>query len=217
MNRKLLLLLGAVITVVAIRLVLLLVHTERAASTGAPPTASTASPPSVSPPATRPAIPSSTSDTGSAAPSGSDSGSSASADDAPSDYTVGGVRIRDHRAGAHAQIDVPPAVHVPGGRQIASHLTSDLSTLVAAALRECGAAVPSDARGARPRIEGQIVIAIKEQRATITGAVLPARDVADSSSAALQQCVEQRAIGATTPSGNEPDIDRYQITLSLRL
>src|SRR6202000_1486048 len=99
-------------------------------------------------------------------------------------------------------LEVPPAIHVPGGYKIPSQLTSELSKLVAAAVRECSAAVPSDARGERPRIEGQIVIAIKDGRATIISAALPARDVADAASAALRQCVEQRAIGAATPSGN---------------
>jgi hypothetical protein len=208
MNRKLVLLFGAIITVVAIRLALVLLRPDHPAND-----AVTRAPAPSTPLVTRPVIPSST---GSAA-SGSDSGSSASADDAPSEYTVGGVRIRDHRAGTHAPIDVPPAIHVPGGYKVPSQLTSELSKLVSAAVHECSAAVPSDARGARPRIEGQIIIAIKDGRATITSAVLPARDVADSASAALRQCVEQRAIGSMTPSGNEPDIDRYQITLSLRV
>src|SRR5262245_35312697 len=51
------------------------------------------------------------------------SASAPSASDTPSEpgtpvkeYVVGDVRVRDHRSGDHPPLDVPPAIHAPGGR-----------------------------------------------------------------------------------------------------
>jgi hypothetical protein len=132
-------------------------------------------------------------------------------------YTIGNVNVRDHRSRTQAQLDVPPVIHAPQGRRIQSTLTSAISQHVRAAVATCAVDVPQSARGARARIEGQITIAIKNQQATITGAVVQLRDVTGIAFDPIKQCVEQRSIGATTSSSDEPDIDSYGITLSLRL
>jgi hypothetical protein len=136
---------------------------------------------------------------------------------ASSDYTVGNVRIRDHRSGEHPQVDVPPAIHPPEGRKIPSQLTSDIAQRLRALTSACGASVPPEARGAAPRLDGEIQIAIKNQQATVTSAIFQARDVAAASQDAVKQCMEQKAIGVGAPSGDEPDVEGYAITLSLRL
>jgi hypothetical protein len=133
------------------------------------------------------------------------------------DYMVGGVRIRDHRSGDHAPIDVPPAIHPPEGRKLPSELVNDVSQKVRAAVSECAASVPPDARGEKPRAEGEIVVAIKNHQAAITGATIQLRDVTGASVDAVKQCIEQKAIGAATPSGDEADVEGYSITLSIRL
>jgi hypothetical protein len=133
------------------------------------------------------------------------------------DYVVGDVRVRDHRTGTHDQLDVAPVIHAPTGPKIASQLSSDIAKNIRGVVAECAATVPADARGARSRFEGQVKIAIANQVATITSAALRLRDVTGDSSAIAQQCIEQKVIGISTPSGNEPDIEGYGITLSLRL
>jgi hypothetical protein len=77
--------------------------------------------------------------------------------------------------------------------------------------------VPPEARGATSRLEGQVLIAIKNQQATVTGATYQARDVASAAQGPIKQCMEQKSVGVTTPSGEEPDVEGYGIVLSLRL
>jgi hypothetical protein len=141
----------------------------------------------------------------------------ASSDASASEYTIGGVRIRDHRSGERVAVDIPPTIHPPGGRKIPSQLSSDIAQRLRAVLAECAASVPPEARGATSRLEGQILIAIKNQQATVTGATYQPRDVASAAQGAIKQCMEQKSIGVAAPSGAEPDLEGYGIALSLRM
>ncbi len=132
------------------------------------------------------------------------------------EYTVGGVAIRDHRSGEHAARDLPQNVHPPGGHKIDSHLTWEISQKVRAVTKDCAASVPKDARGSAPKVEGQIVIAIKDKQLAITGATMQVRDVT-SAGDTVKQCIEQKSVGLTNPAPDEPDVDNYSITLSLDL
>ena len=133
------------------------------------------------------------------------------------DYMVGGVRIRDHRAGEHARVDVPPAIHPPEGRRIPSQLTSDIAQKVRVTTAECASNLSTAARGTTPRVDGTIMIAIKNRQATVTSATVQLRDVAADAAAPVKQCIEQKSVGAATDAGDEPDLQDYAITLSLRL
>jgi hypothetical protein len=136
---------------------------------------------------------------------------------APDEYMVGGIRIRDHRSGDHARVDIPPAIHPPQGRKIPSQLTSDIAQKLRAVTTECTAGVPKEARGAAPRLEGEILIAIKDHQAQITSATFQLRDVAAGADGPVKQCMEQKSVGVATPAGDEPDVEGYAITLSLRV
>jgi hypothetical protein len=133
------------------------------------------------------------------------------------DYMIGDVHVRDHRSGEHAQLDIPPAVHPPQGRRIPSQLTYDITRKLRGVVNECAANVPREGRGAKPRIEGEIMIAIKNQQATVTGGTVQLRDTDAASAAPVKACIEQKAVGVATPSGDEPELENYAITLSLRL
>jgi hypothetical protein len=134
-----------------------------------------------------------------------------------SDYMVGDVRVRDHRSGDHDKTDVEPVIHPPTGPRIDSKLSSEIARSMRGVVAECAALVPAGERGAKPRFEGQIKIAVARGSATITSAQIRLRDTTGDSITAAQQCLEQKVIGISTPSGNEPDIEDYGITLSLRL
>jgi hypothetical protein len=153
---------------------------------------------------------------GAAAPS-TPGDSPAEAPDTTREQTFGNVVVRDHRTGAHDTIDVPPVIHAPQSHKIASQLSYDISQPVRAAVTECAASVPREARGPKPRFEGQITIAIKNHQATITDAVLQLRDVTGVALDPLKQCVERKAVGVSVPSGDEPELEGYSITMSLRL
>lgn len=129
------------------------------------------------------------------------------------EYTVGGVRVRDHRKGDHPKLDVPPNIHPPGGRKIASTLTSDLAQLARAVMNECVAKIPKEARGGSPRLEGQITIAIRDKQVTVTAATMQLREVVGASSDEAKQCIEQRSLGITAPA-DEADLSGYTINLS---
>ena len=202
--------LGVIVVLAIVGLYVALARGEHVANTGSPGTPKNSEPARLAPDTSRiprPVAPSP------ASASGASSDGAGSADG----YAIGDVYVRDHRSGTRAQLDVPPVIHAPQGRRIQSTLTSAISQHVRAAVATCAADVPQSARGARARIEGQITIAIKNQQATITGAVVQLRDVTGVALDPIKQCVEQKSIGGTTSSGDEPDIDSYGITLSLRL
>lgn len=136
--------------------------------------------------------------------------------EAPREYMVGDKKIRDHRKGNPPPIDIPPSVHPPEGRKIHSNLTMEVSQKVRAVVTECAAAVPPEARGVKPRVEGQIVIAIKDKQTTITGATMQLRDVVGAAVAPTKACIEQKTVGIIHPT-DEADIASYDITVSFAL
>jgi hypothetical protein len=133
------------------------------------------------------------------------------------DYMVGGRRIRDHRSGARTDDAVPAPIHPPEGRKIPSQLTSAVAQQVRAVMTECAASLPAHARGAEPRLEGTIAIAIKDQRATVTRAAVQLRDVSADAAQAIAHCIEQKSIGVATSARDEADLEAYSITLAFRL
>lgn len=149
------------------------------------------------------------SDPGSAAPSPSE-------DAPPTEYTVGGVQVRDHRSGSNKPMDVPPNVHPPEARRIASSLTSAISTQVRAAVRDCATQVPPEARGTTPKVDGLISIEIKNKQATVTKADIQVRDVVGAALEPTRQCIEQKSLGLHAPT-DEADLADYGITISFML
>jgi hypothetical protein len=133
---------------------------------------------------------------------------------------IGDVRVRDHRTGEHTPVDVPPPPARPprpDGRKIPSQLTSKLGQGIHPLLRQCTAGVPAEARGPKARIDGEILISIRDHQATVTSATLKLRDVAEDAKADAEQCLARAALGFVAPAGDESDLDDYSITLSLTL
>ena len=140
----------------------------------------------------------------------------AGSNDNVTEYQVGNVAVRDHRSGDHAVRDVPQNIHPPGSRKIDSQVTWEISQKVRAVTKECAARIDKDARGAAPKVEGQIIIAIKDKQVTITGATMQVRDVT-SGADTVKQCIEQKSVGVSANGGDEPDVSDYSITLTLDL
>lgn len=138
----------------------------------------------------------------------------------PLEYTLpDGRKVRDFRpAKDRKPMEVPPTIHAPGGRKIQPELTSLFSDAVMKAMRECGQAIPKEVRGAKPRLEGQIVIALKQGQGTVTGAVFKLMDISSESIAETgRQCVEQRALSVKVPATGEADLDSYSINMSFAM
>ncbi|TMQ12374.1 MAG: hypothetical protein E6J90_15060 [Deltaproteobacteria bacterium] len=136
---------------------------------------------------------------------------------ATTEHTIGETRIRDHRTGEHAQPEIPPPSHPPGGREIAPQITGDLGQQLRPLVRTCAAHLAPEARSDKSRIDGQITIAIRDHQATVVAAAFQLRDVAEAAQAEVKQCLTQRAVGLTAPASNEADLDGYAISLSLAL
>ena len=132
-----------------------------------------------------------------------------------SDYVIGDVHVRDHRAGNNAPMDVPPNIHAPNTRQLPSTLTQDIAQKIRGVLADCAKAVPKDARGDHPRVEGQILVSIKDHTLSITQATMQLRDLSNEDvAAATKQCVETHAVGLSTDASDQDDIDNYSISVT---
>jgi len=138
----------------------------------------------------------------------------------PTEYTLpDGRKVRDFRAPQNRKpLELPPSVHAPGGRKIPPQLTGLFADEVQKHMRECGTAVPSNVRGAKPRLEGQIVIAIKQAQGSVTSAIFKVTDLTSESIAeTTRQCVEQKVLTVKVPATGEADLDSYSINLSFAL
>lgn len=130
---------------------------------------------------------------------------------------INGVRVRDHRRDKTKPIDVTTGGRPPDARKIQPSLTADISNRMLPVVRECGAGVPPEARGPKPRVEGEVVIAIRNKQVHVTKAAVQLTDVVGASLEPTKQCLEQKLVGLTMPAGDEADLEDYTITLSYGL
>jgi hypothetical protein len=130
---------------------------------------------------------------------------------------VDGVRVRDHRTGDTAPRDMPHPAHPPEARRIPAALTQAITNKLRPVVMECAASIPPEARGTTPRIDGQLVIAIRNKQVSVTKTVVKLRDIAGASAEPVQQCIEQKSLGLMTPAGDEADLEDYGIALSFRV
>lgn len=134
----------------------------------------------------------------------------------PKEYDLNGRKVRDHRAGDHAPIDIPPAVHPAEGPRIASSLTSEIGQKVRAKVAECGQQIPADQRGEKPRMEGLLNIAIKNKQVTVNSATIQLRNVEGAAVEPAKACIEAAAM-TIVQGTTEPDVASYDINLSFSL
>jgi len=135
----------------------------------------------------------------------------------PRDYVVGDIRVRDHRAGNRELLDIPPNVHPAEGRKIPSTLTHEISQKVKDVMMQCVANLPREARGEKPRLEGQISIAIKDKQLSVTKSTMHLRNMSGESVEPAKQCIEQKSIGLVNPAPDQDDLDDYTINLSFAI
>jgi len=132
------------------------------------------------------------------------------------EYLQGETRVRDHRAGEHGAFELNPAPpRRLERRDTAPQLSTDLAQRIRPLLRDCTASVPPEVRGDKPRVEGEVIVAIKDHQATITSAALALRDVPETAQVEARQCLARSAVGLVASAGDAADVDGYPITLSL--
>ncbi len=130
-----------------------------------------------------------------------------------SQYTIDGIPVRDHRTHAGTQQPFDQSLHEPNTRQIPATLTADVSRKVNAVMRECGHLLPADARGPKPRVEGDLIVSIKGGVLTVDKSMLQLRDVVGDPGP-MQQCVEQKTVGLSTAASDQADLTNYSIHVS---
>lgn len=125
---------------------------------------------------------------------------------------IDGVRIRDHRGDAAVADDLPPALHRPSGRRLPATLTHEVSARILAAIAPCAEAVPREARGDKPRIEGVVDVAISDGQLAITKASIKLREVVGAAVAPTEQCMSDAVVGLRLAT-EEPAVASYALNL----
>lgn len=135
----------------------------------------------------------------------------------PTETIINGVRVRDHRRDRTQPIEIAPRTRPAYARKIPPELTADISNRILPIVRECASNVPREARGVKPSVQGQLVIAIKDHRVQIRQATIEIADVVGAALEPTQQCIQQKALGVTAPAADEADLEDYALRLSYTL
>ncbi|HEY0250343.1 MAG TPA: hypothetical protein VGC41_02410 [Kofleriaceae bacterium] len=131
------------------------------------------------------------------------------------EYMVGDVKIRDHRRGSNAPMDIPPNSHPSNARELPLELTHDITNQVNKAILGCSTTVPKEARGDKPKVIGQLVVSVKNRQLSVTGLTLETRDISDAAAAdALKQCAQEKSASMTANAHDVDDILNYKIQLN---
>ncbi len=133
------------------------------------------------------------------------------------EYAANGAIIRDHRTGTHAPIELDPNAKPENTHKLQPALTKAVADRVREVMHECVATLPATARGANPRLEGSINIAIKAKQVLINKAAINVRDVNGDAAEVTRLCIEQKSLAITHPAGDEDDLTSYDINLSFAL
>ena len=134
------------------------------------------------------------------------------------EYMVGDTKVRDHRSGSNVPRDIPPNPHPANARDLPSELTHAISQQVKNQIYACAAAVPKDVKGDKPKVIGQLNVAIKDHKLSIIGMSLETRDINDEAAAtALKQCAQEKSAGFTSPAKDQDDIADYNIQLNFAI
>ncbi len=135
----------------------------------------------------------------------------------PKEYMVGNVRVRDHRSGDNKPLDLPPNMHPAESRELPSELTNDISQQVRRRLFECASAVPKEARGTKPKLVGQLTVAIKDHKLSITDMALQVRDLEGPSGDTLKQCVMEKSATFAADARDQADVENYGIAITFAI
>jgi hypothetical protein len=132
----------------------------------------------------------------------------------PVEYEIDGVKVRDHRKNP-GQMKLPPNIHPPQQRRIASSVVGDIHTQVRKLSAECARSVQASDRGDKPKIDMQVTVSIKDKQVTVLKSVAAISDVAGASGDGVKTCMEQKALTVVANAPDEPDVESYSINLTM--
>jgi hypothetical protein len=140
-------------------------------------------------------------------------GRTATDDGSAKTYQIEGITVHDHRgSNAGPPMDLPPNMHPPGSREIPVSIVSAFSKEVRRVVFDCTHDLPQAQRGPHSRVEGEIVIAIKDGKASVTKSLMQLRDTTGDVEQ-VRQCIEQHATGLSVDGEGQADLDGYSIHL----
>lgn len=135
----------------------------------------------------------------------------------PKAYSVNGAIIQDMRSGNHEPF-TPSATPKPANaRRLEPTLTKAVADRVRDVMHECVKLMPDGVRGAKPRLEGSINIAIKDKKVLINKADLIVNDITGDAAETTRQCIVGKSMAITHAAGDEADLESYDINLSFTL
>jgi len=138
-------------------------------------------------------------------------------DNQVTETVVNGVRVRDHRKDKSKPFTMPEQIRAPGTRRIAAEVNQAISSQVLPIVRACVASVPADAKGAKPKVEGEMIVSIKGHQVRVGSVSVELADITGAAVEATRQCIQQKAIGLTAAAPDEDDLENYPIHLSISL
>jgi hypothetical protein len=137
--------------------------------------------------------------------------------DNPATYAVGDTTVTDHRGGKQQPVTDNPNPTPVEGRALPSTLTHEIAKQVQNVMNDCVASLPKEARGDRPRLEGDIVVAIKNKKMSITQSSLGLRNVTGDAVEPTKRCIESKTIGLENSAPDQADLDTYPIHISFAI
>lgn len=125
---------------------------------------------------------------------------------------------RDHRTGNRAAFEPSSDLPQPGNaRKLQTATTKAVADRVRDAVHDCAKSVPAAARGADPRLEGALNIAVKDGQVSVNRADLVVKDVTGDPGETVRKCIVDRSKAITQAAPDEMDVESYDITVSFAL
>jgi len=82
---------------------------------------------------------------------------------------------------------------------------------------DCAASIPREARGPAPRLEGQVLVGIKDHKITVASATMQLRDVVGASVDPTKACIEQKSVGLQVNAPDQADMETYTINITFAM
>jgi len=129
-----------------------------------------------------------------------------------------GYHIRDHTGGGATSIAItPPPPPPPVPAPISDAVIAALTHEVRAVIQRCNVPLARENLTGAPRLEAEIAIDVHDHRVTVDQLTGHVHGVYGNVASALQQCIEQRAVGVSVAAPDAPDVDAYRLTATFGL
>jgi hypothetical protein len=137
---------------------------------------------------------------------------------APREYvTEDGRRVRDHRRNPTPEEGSAPAPDPPA-RTLSTSTTQTVVVPFKEAIRECTKSLPPRAPGAkRSRLQGELLVEIKEQQLTVTDAKLGIPGMEGEAVTAAIACLKEKSAAIATSATGEADFQSTSIRIDVAL